>query len=233
MRIALAGVGLIGGSIGLAARERLGAHVVGYNRSPAALALALERGAIDEAATSIAAIGTADIAFAGVAVDALPDTVRALCDALPGAVVTDVGSTKAALVDAIDHPNFIGGHPLAGAEATPGAVVSFARSSKTVVALTGAVDRVSDGDTLCTIKNGHPLMTRVTAMGCAATALIAALAAVGGDALTAAASALLIVGIAGEIAGETAKGPGTFQPAFLDAVAAMTPDLIRSRARTA
>jgi prephenate dehydrogenase len=118
VRIALAGVGLIGGSIGLAARERLGAHVVGYNRSPAVLDLALERGAIDEAATSIAAIGAADIAIAGVAVDALPTVVASLCEALPDAVVTDVGSTKAALVDAIDHPNFIGGHPLAGAEAT-------------------------------------------------------------------------------------------------------------------
>ncbi|MDP1848938.1 MAG: prephenate dehydrogenase/arogenate dehydrogenase family protein [Solirubrobacteraceae bacterium] len=118
MRVALAGVGLIGGSIGLAARERLGAHVVGYNRSPAVLELALERGAIDEAATSIAAIGTADIAIAGVAVDALPRIVGELCAALPDAVVTDVGSTKAALVAAIDHPNFIGGHPLAGAEAT-------------------------------------------------------------------------------------------------------------------
>ncbi|HEV2059494.1 MAG TPA: prephenate dehydrogenase/arogenate dehydrogenase family protein, partial [Solirubrobacteraceae bacterium] len=118
MRVALAGVGLIGGSIGLAARARLGAHVVGYNRSPAALELALERGAIDEAATSIAAIGTADIAIAGVAVDALPVTVRALCEALPDAVVTDVGSTKAALAAAVGDVNFIGGHPLAGAEAT-------------------------------------------------------------------------------------------------------------------
>ncbi|MEA2143981.1 MAG: prephenate dehydrogenase [Solirubrobacteraceae bacterium] len=118
MRVALAGVGLIGGSIGLAARERLGAHVVGYNRSPAPLELALERGAIDEAVTSIDAFGTADIAIAGVAVDALPAVVRALCEALPGAVVTDVGSTKAALVGATGHANFIGGHPLAGAEAT-------------------------------------------------------------------------------------------------------------------
>ena len=118
MRVALAGVGLIGGSIGLAARTRLGAHVVGYNRSPAALELALERGAIDEAATSIGAIGSADIAIAGVAVDALPQTVRALCEALPDAVVTDVGSTKAALVAATEHESFIGGHPLAGAEST-------------------------------------------------------------------------------------------------------------------
>jgi prephenate dehydrogenase len=118
MRVALVGVGLIGGSIGLAARERLGAHVVGWNRSPAALDLALARGAIDEAVASIADIGEADIAVAGVAVDALPATVRAICEALPGAVVTDVGSTKAALVAAVEHEHFIGGHPLAGAEST-------------------------------------------------------------------------------------------------------------------
>jgi prephenate dehydrogenase len=118
MRVALAGVGLIGGSVGMAARRRLGAHVVGWNRSPAALELALRRGAIDEAVGSIADIGSADVAIAGVAVDALEDAVRALCDALPDAVVTDVGSTKGALVGAIDRPNFIGGHPLAGAEMT-------------------------------------------------------------------------------------------------------------------
>ncbi|HET7507429.1 MAG TPA: prephenate dehydrogenase/arogenate dehydrogenase family protein, partial [Solirubrobacterales bacterium] len=118
MRVALVGVGLIGGSVGMAARRRLGAHVVGWNRSPAALEIALQRGAIDEAATSIADIGTADIAVAGVAVDALPGIVRELCEALPDAVVTDVGSTKGALIEAVECPNFIGGHPLAGAEST-------------------------------------------------------------------------------------------------------------------
>jgi prephenate dehydrogenase len=118
MRVALVGVGLIGGSVGMAARRRLGAHVVGWNRSPAALEIALERGAIDEAVASIEDIGTADVAIAGVAVDALEGAVRGLCDALPGAVVTDVGSTKGALVGAIECENFIGGHPLAGAEMT-------------------------------------------------------------------------------------------------------------------
>lgn len=118
MRVALVGVGLIGGSVGMAARRRLGAHVVGWNRSPQALEIALACGAIDEAVGSIGEIGTADIAVAAVAVDALPDAVRSLCETLPEAVVTDVGSTKSALVDAIEHPNFIGGHPLAGAEST-------------------------------------------------------------------------------------------------------------------
>jgi prephenate dehydrogenase len=118
VRVALVGVGLIGGSIGMAARRRLGAHVVGWNRSPAALEVARRRGAIDEAVERVADIGTADVAIAGVAVDALPHAVRELCGALPDAVVTDVGSTKAALLGAIDCENFIGGHPLAGAEAT-------------------------------------------------------------------------------------------------------------------
>lgn len=118
MRVALVGVGLIGGSIGMAARKRLGAHVVGCNRSPGALETALELGAIDEAVENVADIHAADIAIASVSVDALEGVVRELCAAAPGAVVTDVGSTKSPLVDAIDCDRFIGGHPLAGAEST-------------------------------------------------------------------------------------------------------------------
>lgn len=117
-RVALLGVGLIGGSIGLAARRRLGAHVVGWNRSPAAIETALSIGAIDEGVASLDELGEADVAIASVSVDALPGAVRDLCDRLPGAVVSDVGSTKQALVEAVDREHFIGGHPLAGAETT-------------------------------------------------------------------------------------------------------------------
>jgi len=102
----------------MAARRRLGAHVVGWNRSPAALESALELGAIDEAVASVADLGDVDIAIASVSVDALPAIVGELCEVAPRAVVTDVGSTKQALVNAVAAQNFIGGHPLAGAEAT-------------------------------------------------------------------------------------------------------------------
>jgi prephenate dehydrogenase len=102
----------------MAARRRLGAHVVAWNRSPAVLQTALELGAIDEAVASVAELGQTDIAIASVSVDALPGAVRELCEVAPAAVVTDVGSTKQALVDAVAAQNFIGGHPLAGAEAT-------------------------------------------------------------------------------------------------------------------
>jgi len=107
---------------------------------------------------------------------------------------------------------------LAEDNAKPETVQAFARSHGTVVALTGAVDLITDGFRLTCIGNGHPLMARVTAMGCVGTALVAAFAAVHDDALEAAAAALLVTGVAGEIAARNAAGPGTFQPAFLDAL---------------
>jgi hydroxyethylthiazole kinase len=121
---------------------------------------------------------------------------------------------------------------LAEREPSPDAVREYAASLQSVVALTGPVDHVTDGARSVLIENGHALMARTTAMGCAATALVAAFAALAPeDPLAAAASALLVVGIAGEIAGETAQGPGTFPAALLDALDALTPEVIEARAR--
>ncbi len=118
MRIAVLGVGLIGGSVALAARERLGASVAGYDVAADALAAALERGAVDEACDSVAAaVNDADAVFVAAPVGRLPQVVgEALAAAGPGCVVTDVGSTKRAVVAAHGDPRFVGGHPLAGAE---------------------------------------------------------------------------------------------------------------------
>jgi prephenate dehydrogenase len=118
MRIAVIGVGLIGGSLALAARARTGATVTGYDRRPEALALATERGALHHAAGSVAeALEGAQVAFVAVPVGTLPELVtEVLAAALPDCVVTDVGSTKRAVVAAHDDPRFVGGHPLAGAE---------------------------------------------------------------------------------------------------------------------
>jgi prephenate dehydrogenase len=118
-RVAVLGVGLIGGSIGLAARRRLGAEVVGYGRTPATLARAVEIGALDRAATSLAeACDGADLVFCAGPVGALPaQAAEALAACGPEAVVSDVGSTKGELVGALGgDERFIGGHPLAGAE---------------------------------------------------------------------------------------------------------------------
>jgi prephenate dehydrogenase len=118
MRIAVLGVGLIGGSIGLAAKLRLGAEVAGYDPDAAILDRALEREALDERAGSVAeAVDGADVVFCAAPVGALPAIIREALDASPAdAVVTDVGSTKRELVAELADERFIGGHPLAGAE---------------------------------------------------------------------------------------------------------------------
>lgn len=119
MRIAILGVGLIGGSIGLAAKEHAdGAEVVGFGRSPERLERARELGAIDVAADSLEqALDGADACFACGPVGSLPEQVAAaLAAAGPGCLVTDVGSTKRNVVESTADERFIGGHPVAGAE---------------------------------------------------------------------------------------------------------------------
>jgi prephenate dehydrogenase len=119
MRIAVLGVGLIGGSVGLAAKEHVeDAEVVGFGRSPERLERALELGAIDTVATTLEeALADAAICFCCAPVGALPDQIgAALAAAGEDCVVTDVGSIKGGIVDAFDDRRFVGGHPIAGAE---------------------------------------------------------------------------------------------------------------------
>jgi prephenate dehydrogenase len=118
MRVAVLGVGLIGGSVALAARTRAAATVTGFDASPAALADAVARGAVDVACDDVAtAVSEADAVFVAAPVSQLDDLVgAALASAPQDCVVTDVGSTKRAVVAAHDDPRFVGGHPLAGAE---------------------------------------------------------------------------------------------------------------------
>jgi prephenate dehydrogenase len=120
VRLALLGVGLIGGSIGLAARERLeGTEVVGLDPDAEALERALEWGALDRSASSVAdAVDGADACFLCAPVAALPELAAdALAAAGPESVVSDVGSTKRSIVEAASDERFIGGHPIAGSEA--------------------------------------------------------------------------------------------------------------------
>ena len=118
MRIAVLGVGLVGGSIGLAAREHVDAEVVGFGRSPERLRRALELGAIDVAAAALEeALEGTDVCFCCAPVGALPAQIAAaLAAASADCVVTDVGSTKRGIVASADDGRFVGGHPIAGAE---------------------------------------------------------------------------------------------------------------------
>jgi prephenate dehydrogenase len=118
-RIAVLGVGLIGGSIGLAARRRLEAEVAGFDPDPATVERALAAGALDRgAASAAAACEGADLVFCAAPVAGLADLAAAALEACgEETVVTDVGSTKRGIVAALGaDERFIGGHPLAGAE---------------------------------------------------------------------------------------------------------------------
>jgi len=120
---------------------------------------------------------------------------------------------------------------LHGSEAAVEAARILAVETGAAVAVTGAVDYVTNGARLVEIHNGHPLMARVTGLGCSATAIIGAFLAVERDAFVATVAGLTLFGVAGEIAAEWAAGPGSLQVALLDALYALDEATFMQRAR--
>lgn len=122
MRIALIGVGLIGGSVGLAARQRLEqVRVVGYDPHEPTLQTAIALGAIDEAAPTLeAAVADADVVVVAAPMGDLPEVMpRVLAAAPDDCAITDVGSVKRPVIEAAGGDGrLIAGHPLAGAESS-------------------------------------------------------------------------------------------------------------------
>jgi prephenate dehydrogenase len=123
--LAIVGVGLIGGSIGLAARQRgIARQVVGIGRRQSALQLACERGAITSMSTDLATgVAQADLIVVCSPVETIPDLVAQVAEHCPhSALITDAGSTKQAIGAALDErlradqATFNGSHPLAGSE---------------------------------------------------------------------------------------------------------------------
>jgi len=104
-----------------------------------------------------------------------------------------------------------------------GTAEELARELGVTLAITGAVDLVTDGKRTLRVANGHPMLGTITGTGCAATVVIGAFLAVERDALAAAAGGLALFGLAGELAAERADGPGSFQTSLLDELYAITP----------
>jgi prephenate dehydrogenase len=119
LRVAVVGLGLIGGSIALAAREHAGASVTGWDADVAAIDAAVEHAVIDRRSASLEeAVADAEVIFIAAPVGSLPELAAQVLRCAPNdSAVTDVGSTKRTVVDAHSDPRFIGGHPLAGSEA--------------------------------------------------------------------------------------------------------------------
>lgn len=132
-RLAILGVGLLGGSIGLAVRQRIkGCAIVGYGHRPATLQKAISLGALDQAYENPrAAVRDADLVVLCTPVATLGPLLREVArDLRAASIVTDVGSTKRTLVESAhqaipDHAHFVGSHPMAGSEKRG---VEFARA---------------------------------------------------------------------------------------------------------
>ncbi len=105
-----------------------------------------------------------------------------------------------------------------GSEAAIQAAQSLSSHYGCVVVISGATDYIVSQSRQASVANGHALMTKVTGMGCSATALVGAFAAVNDDFFEAATHAMAVMGIAGEIAAEKQAAPGSLQLNFLDAL---------------
>ena len=108
-------------------------------------------------------------------------------------------------------------------EAAVDAAAELARQTSSVVAVTGETDFITDGTRTLAVRGGHPMATLVVGTGCSLSALVAAFCAANDDKLTATASACALAKKAEEVAVQTAKGPGSFHNAYLDALYTLQP----------
>ncbi|MCX8116626.1 MAG: hydroxyethylthiazole kinase [Desulfobacterota bacterium] len=104
---------------------------------------------------------------------------------------------------------------------------NLALETKAIVVATGPWDLILSLHKRRIVENGHPMMGQITGMGCMLTAVIAAFNAVADDPMVATVSAVGFFGLAGELAGLHSLGPGSFKPAFFDALSSLTPDQMR------
>ncbi len=115
------------------------------------------------------------------------------------------------------------------ADAALAAAHAIATATGAVVAISGATDHLTDGQRVVLLSNGHPLMTKVTGVGCALGALMAGFAAVTDDRLLAAAAATTLLCLAAEDAPK--QGPGSFAVGLLDGLARIRPEQLAARVK--
>ncbi|WP_323990222.1 MULTISPECIES: hydroxyethylthiazole kinase [Nguyenibacter] len=203
---------------------------IGTITAPQARAIALATRAAQQAGTpwilDPVAVGVLDFR-SRVAVASLADAPRAIR-----------GNASEILALAHLHARMAGTPPTgrgvdsqaAAAEALA-AARGLARASGACVAVSGATDFITDGTRVARVENGHEMMTRVTGLGCSATAIAGACLAVEPDAMAACAHAMVLIGLAGEMAAHAAAGPGSLQAGILDALYRLDGGTVTARAR--
>ncbi len=156
-------------------------------------------------------------------------TAQMLIEELPIAVIKgnagEIGTLagEAAVVRGVDSGGVSGDTKMITQE--------LAKQLGCVVIMSGAEDIISNGSRVAGVANGDALMGRLSGTGCMASAVTGAFAAVASDKMDGCIAAMVSLGIAGEKSAKIAAGPGSFKPAFLDAVAALTPDDITTSAK--
>ena len=154
-------------------------------------------------------------------------TARRLIEELSPAIVRGNASEIRALV--YDERGTRGVDSAHTTEDAASAAGMLATGRGGVAVSSGAVDLILSRAGTARVSNGHPMMAKVTGMGCTASALAGAFAAVNPSAHDAAVNAMAVMGIAGELAAEHSAGPGTFVPQFLDALYRLSETEIRER----
>jgi len=158
--VAIVGVGLIGGSIGMALRERgLARHVVGIGRRMTSLRTARQMGAVTRTTLDLArGVARAELVIVCTPVGRIAGDVRTAAQACKaGALLTDVGSTKAEIVAALEgelprHTRFVGSHPVAGGEKSgPAAATADLLVGRTVIVTPSAVTRDDDYEAIAAL----------------------------------------------------------------------------------
>ncbi len=143
-------------------------------------------------------------------------TARELIHDVPPAIIRGNASEIMALFDAKGSTK--GVDSTDSSSSAISAAKDINKKFGSIVCISGETDYIVNRDDITIVKNGQSLMTRVTGLGCTATALCGAFAALNSDYAFATAQAMTVMGIAGEIAAERAQGPGSLQMHFIDAL---------------
>ncbi len=154
-------------------------------------------------------------------------TILELIQAVPPAILR--GNASEIMASAGGSAKTKGVDSAAAAESALASARRISERRGCVVCVSGETDHIVDPKRTAMIRNGRAMMAKVTGLGCTASALCGAFAAVDADHFTAVTAAMAVMGIAGEIAAEGCAGPASLQVRFLDALHNMTGEEIRQR----
>lgn len=166
-----------------------------------------------------------------VAVGALPRRTATLRDLLAGAAPTVLRGNPSEVLAVAGGRGGRGPETVDATGTAAAAAHALAATHRTVVAVSGPTDVLTDGVRTVRVTTGTELLTRVTGAGCALGALMAAFCAVTDDALLAATAATATLTVASETAAHRSAGPGTFAVALLDELSLLTPETLTARTR--